>query len=294
MLSTKFKIKKISIIFFSVLSFILVFFCFFIFLFFNEEKLTFGGSSSIFPLMNKIQKYSEKLNKKYKYISSGSSAGINGVINGNFDIGFVSKEINNDELKKKLEEKKSKYKLEDFKKFKFVEDKIIFLVNLPDGCSSETKKINLSTKDIKDIYKFKRTWDSLDGIDCENKKKWIKPINRQEGSGTRLVFEKKFMNNEDYRDFKVLKSGSNIFKYILKNNNSFGYISESKIEGENLENEIFVLTINNHNYDDSNYEFSRPFVGLYLKTKKKEVKEFLEFLKTNIKKTNFYFEWIDY
>ena len=65
----------------------------------NSGEITIGGSTSIYPLMEKlVESYSlVNPNTKITIESMGSSAGIKGVMDGVFDIGMASRTLSNEE-----------------------------------------------------------------------------------------------------------------------------------------------------------------------------------------------------
>lgn len=70
-----------------------------------KGKLVIAGSSSIAPLMEKLKESYEKINTnaKLEILQSDSTTGVNSTIEGISDIGMVSRELKESELKKGIE-----------------------------------------------------------------------------------------------------------------------------------------------------------------------------------------------
>lgn len=70
-----------------------------------KGKITIAGSSSITPLMEKLKEAYEKINPNanLEILQSDSTTGVNSTIEGIADIGMVSREVKESELKKGLQ-----------------------------------------------------------------------------------------------------------------------------------------------------------------------------------------------
>lgn len=70
-----------------------------------KGKITIAGSSSVTPLMEKLKEAYEKINPNanLEILQSDSTTGVNSTIEGIADIGMVSREVKESELKKGLQ-----------------------------------------------------------------------------------------------------------------------------------------------------------------------------------------------
>lgn len=262
-------------------------------IFIRNQTLIIGGSSSVYPLFTALESDLEKKDKAYQYISSGSYAGIWGVLNERLEVGFMSKEFNfkeDEEVSKTLKNKN--FQLE---KKEIARDGIIFVYQLPDNCSLKNKltknkltNLNLKTKELKEIYSEPVfNWEDLIGVECSSLKNKIHRISRQNGSGTRSVFEKKVMNNEDVITDNTEKSSGPILKSIKNTPGQIGYVSFSyidKIRKMHKSNpKIGILSLNGvtpsiKTIKNKEYFLFRPFIMLFLHKNEEKLQKFFNFL----------------
>lgn len=206
----------------------------------NVASISISGSTSVGPLMEKVQeKYEENNSVILEIQQNGSGAGIKDVISGISEIGMSSRELK-DEEKNSVEATTVAY------------DGIALLVN------PENKVKNISLEDVKNVYTGKITnWKELGGEDAP-----IVVISREEGSGTRDAFQEIVgYKSEELTKEATISDGSGAVKTTVAGNknaigfDSFGYIDET----------VSALNVNDveptaDNVKGGQYKISRPFL----------------------------------
>ena len=112
----------------------------------KSGKLTISGSSSVYPVMEKLTEAYSALNPDVKItlMQSDSTTGVNDAISGKSDLGLSSRE------------------LKDSEKEKGLTPKVIALDGIAVIVNKENSVNGLSTETIKDIYKGNiTTWEGL-------------------------------------------------------------------------------------------------------------------------------------
>ena len=209
----------------------------------NKDSVTISisGSTSVGPLMEKIQeKYEEENNNITLEIQqNGSGAGIKDVISGISEIGMSSRELK-DEEKTSVQGTTVAY------------DGIALLVN------PENTVKNISLEDVKKIYTGEITnWKDLGGDDSP-----IVVVSREEGSGTRDAFQEIVgYESEELTKDATISDGSGAVKTTLAGNkNAIGFASF-----EYIDNTVKALNVNDveptaENVKAGDYKISRPFI----------------------------------
>ena len=206
----------------------------------NVASISISGSTSVGPLMEKVQeKYEENNNVILEIQQNGSGAGIKDVISGISEIGMSSREL-------KDEEKSS------VKGTTVAYDGIALLVN------PENKVKNISLEDVKNVYTGKITnWKQLGGEDAP-----IVVISREEGSGTRDAFQEIVgYKSEELTKEATISDGSGAVKTtVAGNKNAIGFASF-----EYIDNTVSALSVNDveptaDNVKVGQYKISRPFL----------------------------------
>ena len=168
----------------------------------NVASISISGSTSVGPLMEKVQeKYEENNSVILEIQQNGSGAGIKDVISGISEIGMSSRELK-DEEKNSVEATTVAY------------DGIALLVN------PENKVKNISLEDVKNVYTGKITnWKELGGEDAP-----IVVISREEGSGTRDAFQEIVgYKSEELTKEATISDGSGAVKTtVAGNKNAIG------------------------------------------------------------------------
>ncbi|MDO5780471.1 MAG: phosphate ABC transporter substrate-binding protein [Clostridium sp.] len=207
----------------------------------DSITISISGSTSVGPLMEKIQeKYEEENNNTTLEIQQNASgAGIKDVISGISEIGMSSRELKDDE-KTSVQGTIVAY------------DGIALLVN------PENPVKNISLEDVKKIYTGEITnWKEVGGDDSP-----IVVISREEGSGTRDAFQEivGYESEELLKDATISDGSGAVKTTVAGNKNAIGFASF-----EYIDNTVAALNVNDveptaDNVKSSDYKISRPFI----------------------------------
>ena len=207
----------------------------------DATTISISGSTSVGPLMEKIQeKYEEENNNVTLEIQqNGSGAGIKDVISGISEIGMSSRELK-DEEKGSVQGTTVAY------------DGIALLVN------PENPVKNISLEDVKKIYTGEITnWKEIGGDDTP-----IVVVSREEGSGTRDAFQEivGYESEELLKDATISDGSGAVKTTVAGNKNAIGFASF-----EYIDNTVSALNINDveptaDNVKSGDYKLSRPFI----------------------------------
>ena len=207
----------------------------------NAITISISGSTSVGPLMEKIQEKYEEANSNItlEIQQNGSGAGIKDVISGISEIGMSSRELK-DEEKESVQGTTVAY------------DGIALLVN-PDNPVK-----NISLEDVKKIYTGEVTnWKELGGDDTP-----IVVVSREEGSGTRDAFQEivGYKSEELIKDATISDGSGAVKTTVAGNKNAIGFASF-----EYIDNTVSALSIDGleptaDNVKSGSYKISRPFI----------------------------------
>ncbi len=209
----------------------------------NKETTTISisGSTSVGPLMEKIQEKYEEANSNItlEIQQNGSGAGIKDVISGISEIGMSSRELK-DEESSSVQGTTVAY------------DGIALLVN------PENPVKNISLEDVKKIYTGEITnWKEVGGDDAQ-----IVVVSREEGSGTRDAFQEivGYESEELLKDATISDGSGAVKTTVAGNKYAIGFASF-----EYIDSTVAALNINDveptaDNVKAGNYKLSRPFI----------------------------------
>lgn len=209
----------------------------------NKETTTISisGSTSVGPLMEKIQEKYEEANSNItlEIQQNGSGAGIKDVTSGISEIGMSSRELK-DEEKSAVQGTTVAY------------DGIALLVN------PENPVKNISLEDVKKIYTGEITnWKEVGGDDAQ-----IVVVSREEGSGTRDAFQEivGYESEELLKDATISDGSGAVKTTVAGNKNAIGFASF-----EYIDSTVSALNINDveptaDNVKAGSYKLSRPFI----------------------------------
>ena len=206
----------------------------------NVASISISGSTSVGPLMEKVQeKYEENNSVILEIQQNGSGAGIKDVISGISEIGMSSRELK-DEEKTSVQGTTVAY------------DGIALLVN------PENTVKNISLEDVKKIYTGEITnWKDLGGDDSP-----IVVVSREEGSGTRDAFQEivGYESEELTKDATISDGSGAVKTTVAGNKNAIGFASF-----EYIDNTVKALNVNDveptaDNVKGGQYKISRPFL----------------------------------
>ncbi len=207
----------------------------------DATTISISGSTSIGPLMEKIQEKYEEENSgvTLEIQQNGSGAGIKDVISGISEIGMSSRELK-DEEKGSVQGTTVAY------------DGIALLVN------PENPVKNISLEDVKKIYTGEITnWKEIGGDDAP-----IVVVSREEGSGTRDAFQEivGYESEELLKDATISDGSGAVKTTVAGNKNAIGFASF-----EYIDNTVAALNIDDveptaDNVKSGSYKISRPFI----------------------------------
>lgn len=177
-----------------------------------KGKIVINGSSALLPLTLQAKNEFQKLNPKVKISASaaGSITGPQSVRKGIADIGAVDWDASQD--------------VPGFKKFDGQVAHKVAVIPFAAVINKSQSIDNLTTKQLQDIFSGKITnWKDVGGSDAD-----IIVVNRAFGSGTRVNFQMKALNDTDFMskgsNYKEVKSSGDMKTAVETTPNSIGYM----------------------------------------------------------------------
>jgi phosphate transport system substrate-binding protein len=214
-------------------------------------SITVGGSTTVQPLAEKWAEAFEAQNPKVKVTAQGggSSAGVKGCTQGTFDIGAASRELKSSETSQWPE----------LVVTHVAADGVAIVVH-PSNNSAD-----LTLEEIRNIF-------AAGSNDI-----WT-VINREEGSGTREVFEEKVMaGTEVAANTEFLPSNGAVKQKVAATPNAIGYISLGYVDLSVRALSIGGVTCNEANCLNGSYPISR-YLNFVTKGEPRGLaKEFIDF-----------------
>lgn len=205
----------------------------------SKESVFTEGSSSMEKVIGSLgEAFQNNTNVNFTYNPTGSSSGINAVLEERCDIGLSSRDLTEDEKKNGLKAMVLAY------------DGIAIIVN------KENSVEDLSEEELGKIYRGEITnWSEFGG---ENKE--IVLIGREAGSGTREGFEEVLDIKGMCKYRQELTSTGDIITVVSNNQAAIGYVSLASVKDN-----VKMLTINGvkateENIKDGSYILQRPFM----------------------------------
>ena len=214
-------------------------------------SITVGGSSTVQPLAEKWAKAFEAKSPEVKVIvqGGGSSAGVKGCAQGTLDIGAASRELKSSEG--------SEYP--DLVVTHVAADGVSFVVHPSNNTA------DLTLEEVRNIFAAgsSATWTV---------------INREEGSGTREVFEKKVMaGTEVAPNAEFLPSNGAVKQKVAATPNAIGYISLGYVDLSVKAVSVGSVACNEANCLNGSYPVTRYLNFVTKGEPEGETKEFIDF-----------------
>lgn len=216
----------------------------------DGRSITIGGSTTVQPLSEVwADAFMKKTNVEIAVQGGGSSAGVKGAAEGVLDIGAASREVRADELSK----------WSDLKVFRVAADGIAICVNPSRDID------NLTLDEVKAIY--------MAGSNDE----WT-VISREEGSGTREVFEERVMRGEKIAaKAEFLPSNGAMKQKLATTANGIAYISLGYIDSSVKTVKVNGVECADKTILDGSYPVMR-FINYITKGEPKGIiKEYMDF-----------------
>jgi len=227
----------------------------------KSSKITIEGSTSAAVLLEVLAEAFMENNPdiKIEIMANGTNAAIKAVRNNSADLGMVSRYLKTNE------------KTPLVKEVAIAWDVLAVVVN------PENSINNLQKNQISGIYSGKITsWSIVGGVDMP-----IHVISREEGSGTYQAFRTFLSIDKVMPGAQVTDGNGSMLEGVAGKINSIGYVSMGFINDR-----VKVISINGiyptkENILNNLYTLKRPFSLIYIdEQKKKEVSEFIEFIKS--------------
>lgn len=204
--------------------------------------ISISGSTSVGPLMEKIQEVYEKENTNVtlEIQQPGSGTGIKNAIEGVVEIGMSSRELKDNEEVAGIEATIVAY------------DGIALMVHP----NNPVKDITLDQ--VKEIYTGKITnWKDLGGKDAP-----IVVVSREEGSGTRDAFQDivGYKSEELIKDATISDGSGAVKAAVVGNENAIGFASFEYLDGSVAALKVGGAEPTAENVKAAAYKISRPFI----------------------------------
>lgn len=213
----------------------------------KKKSVSVDGSTSVEKVIGILGESftNEHPDISFTYNPTGSSSGINAVLEDRCDIGLSSRPLKDEELSKGLTSTILAY------------DGIAIIINNSNPVS------DLSLEDVASIYKGNiKNWSEIGGSDAE-----IVLIGREAGSGTREAFETISITKDLCQYRQELTSTGDIITAVSQNPNAIGYASISSVKDNVKKISINGILPTEETIKDTSYAFQRPFLLVTKKDK---------------------------
>ena len=197
----------------------------------NSGSIVVGGSTSVEPLAKSLADtyMADNSDVKIGVQGGGSSAGVKGCAEGLLDIGMASREVKDSE----------KSEWPEILSTPIAIDGVAIVVHPSNSLA------NLSIEEARGIF-------------AEGSNDTWTVINREEGSGTREVFEKKIMDDVDVAsNAEFLSSNGAVKQKIASTPNAIGYISLGYVDSSVKAITVDSVVCNAANCRSGSYAISR-------------------------------------
>ncbi len=216
-----------------------------------SETITVGGSTTVQPLADRWARAFETEDTEVKVIvqGGGSSAGVKGCAEGMLDIGAASRELKSSETDQ----------WPDLVVTHVAADGVSIVVH------PSISTADLTLEEIRDIFATgsNDTWTV---------------INREEGSGTREVFEDKVMAGAEVApNAEFLPSNGAVKQKVASTANAIGYISLGYVDSSVKALSIGGVTCNEVNCLNESYPVMRHLNFITKGNPEELAKKFIEF-----------------
>lgn len=161
-----------------------------------------------------LKKFTQEHDIRVAYNSSGSSGGETGIKDNTLVLGFTSRVL------------KPEFTKAPYAGLKFAIDGILLIANLPSDCKQSDSELDLVSSKVnilQQIYQgTTKTWGDLLG--CQSSTKVI-PINREQNSGTRDVFQAKLQIKEFSSQLRTANNTAAAIQEVKNVQGAIGYVS---------------------------------------------------------------------
>lgn len=232
-------------------------------------RLSMGGSTTVEPIITsamEVYRAEVDANAQLSYDAPGSSAGIRGLLDGQYDIGAASRKLKDSEIE------------EGATPIQIATDGLAVIVN------GNAPVDDLSMEQVAAIFQGEITnWSELGGPDHE-----IVVVNRDEASGTRGAFLELVLESvyDDAAEFTlnalVTESNGNMATMVAQTPYSIGYASLNVLprlrEAGGRSLSVNGVRDDIENVLDGSYPISRPLNVATVGEPEGDAKVFIDFL----------------
>lgn len=232
----------------------------------SEKELIIAGSTTIFPIIEKIaDNFDLEGSDKEIFVIGGSSEyGLSLLNNGEADIATVSRDL-------------TTYEIEQYCILRYpslyvttiARDGVLVVVNPKNNID------NLTSSQIRDIYTGRiRNWKDVGGEDRE-----IVLLGRVSSSGTRQTFES-LLNIDKVRDDMVsLSANSSVLLGVSEDENAIGYIGHGYLDPSRVKAlSVDDIEGNIENISKGVYPLVRNLNLVTRGAPNSEIKDFIDFI----------------
>lgn len=184
-----------------------------------SNQVVVAGSTALLPLTQQAAKEFKEVNSKVKVTVSGSSsiAGPQSVLNGSATIGAIDWDPTK--------------AVPGFKAFSGLTAHKIAVIPFATIVHKSNPVQNLTTAQLQGIFSGKITnWKEVGGADAA-----IVVVNRKHGSGTRVNYQMKALNNADFMtkgsNYKEVGKSGEMTSAVESNQNAIGYVDLAYVKG---------------------------------------------------------------
>lgn len=223
----------------------------------NRVFIKVAGSTSMRPLLVQLTNaYSaDHPNIRFDVQGGGSQLGQQLVEAGQVEVGMVAGPILNSG--------------KDIRLTPIARDSIAIIVN------SENLLVELSLRELRDIFRGHiLNWQEVDGLAAS-----IQVVSREDGSGTRAVFERAVMDDHAVTPTAiVMPSSQAVVNFVAENPNAIGYVSAAFVDGPVYAVPVDGITPTLENLQSGGYFLSRDLMLMTSAKITPEINQFLEFI----------------
>ncbi|MFX1257512.1 MAG: phosphate ABC transporter substrate-binding protein [Promethearchaeota archaeon] len=233
---------------------------------FTPSYIRISGSTTCLPIVDACAEYYMEKNDDIdiQVSGGGSSVGMTNVGEGIVNIGMMSREPKDEELKK----------YPDLKFYYIAMDAICVIVNKRNNLD------DIEKDDLEEIFQGEiEEWNELTGSNLNGE---IVSLGRDSNSGTRKTFEAEIgINDPDYDE--ELDSNGAIVKEVSGNENAIGYVGYGYTEEDEGIKAIGIdgKIPNEKNVHSEEYKLSRYLIVLVKGEPSGHVKKFITFIRSD-------------
>ena len=214
------------------------------------------GSTSVQPFAEYLAQEYGKQGFQVEVQGGGSTAGLQAVTNGLADIGMCSRALKGEEAEK-------------YQGIVIARDGLAIVVNPANPIK------DLTLAQLREIFSGKaRNWKEFGGLDGP-----IRPISREEGSGTRESFVKLVMGKERIARAAITQESNGAVKELVKGDRAaIGYMSLGLVGTE-----VKTITVDgakptHEDVISGTYKLTRPFLFVLKGQASPEAQKFIDYV----------------